>query len=103
MILDLQTAGIILAGYLALKFIEEGIKYLFKKVRKAIDNEDHFVTEKACTEARGSCKVGLEKDDAKFNEFKKEMREGMSVLKGMLLVIASGGKLTPDDLKDLFK
>ena len=62
-----------------------------------------YITKKVCDENRSSCRAGLEKDDEKFNDFKKEVREGFGMLKGILLVIASGEKVSVDDLKDLLR
>jgi len=62
-----------------------------------------YITKKTCDDNRLSCKAGMDKEDAKFYEFKKEMREGMGIIKGLLLVIASGGKVAIEDLKELLK
>lgn len=58
-----------------------------------------YITKKQCD----GCREEQKQDDAKFSEFKREMREGMGIIKGLLLVIASGGKVTVEDLKELMK
>ena len=73
-----------------------------------------YVTKKTCDGLRSTCSHDLEKkndaleetkklEEQKFSEFKKEMREGMALIKGLLLVVASGGKVSLEDLKELMK
>lgn len=84
----------IVAGYLALKFIEEGVKYLSRKVRKVIDNEDNFITDTRCKSCR-------KEQDQADREFKKEVRENLGQIKGILLVMATEGKVDIDQLSKL--
>ena len=73
------------------------IGYFFKRWNR------EYITKKVCDGLRDSCKHALEKDDGKFNEFKKEMRDSLGIIKGLLLVLASGEKVSADDLKELMK
>lgn len=69
------------------------IGYFFKRW-----NRD-YVTRSQCAD----CKKDHAAEDAKFTDFKKEMRESMGVIKGLLLVVASGGKVSMEDLKELMR
>jgi len=49
------------------------------------------------------CKKEYREDGENLVEFKREMRDSMGLIKGLLLVLASGGKVSIDELKNLMK
>lgn len=90
--MDLNMAAIIVGGFLVLKFLEFGLDHFLKKVRKVADNE--YITEERC----GKCR---EDQDTSDRSFKREMREDIGQIKGILLVLATGEKVDMDQIAKL--
>lgn len=78
---------LIVLGALAAK---EVATYIIKKVIKKVDTD--YVTLNDC----GDCKVEKSSD---MKEFKKEMREKLSAIGGMLLVIATGKEVPSEQIE----
>jgi hypothetical protein len=85
----LVTGAMIIAAYVALKFLDLLVAHLFKR-----NVETEYVTTVAC----GQCES---RKKSELQDFKKEMREGMGMIKGMLVAIAAGKQITTEDIQNL--
>lgn len=94
---SVQIVGYIIAGLLTFKFIDSAWNYFFKRLTK------DYITEQAC----GMCKQDRKNADTirseEFNLLKKEIREQLGVIRGILLVLVTKQEPSADQISDLTK
>jgi hypothetical protein len=89
------TLGLLLvAAYTMVRFLDFGLNYFLKRIAR-----DNYVTTEQC----GQCRISRVQNDAKFDEFKKEVRESFGLVKGVLVVLAAGKQISLDELKELMR
>lgn len=86
------TTGTVIVSAAGGILLKEVVTYLWKKFIRVADG--NYVTEKNCTACRAE-------QSAADREFKKEVREALGQIKGILLVLASGEKVSLADLQKL--
>lgn len=92
---DPQTFGVLMLLLMVFwEVIKMAVQYFFKKL-----TGDQYITQGYCK----TCTATREKDSGELNGLKKEIREELGTLRGILLVIAVKAQIPLDDLKDLVK
>lgn len=90
----LHSAVLIVVAVIALKLIDLATTFFFKKLTK-----DDYITKAECVKLRESCPSSKTTND--LNEFKKEIRTSLGVIKGLLLGMAVKAGIPVEEYKDL--
>lgn len=96
-VVSVMQAGLVLVGALVVgEALRLAVRYFFKKITR----EDYLIKRdcEKCTEGRNKAS---EQRYTELNEFKREVRTSLNMIKGILLVLATKGEIPLDKIDEL--